>query len=242
MLGLMGKKRGMAQRFTADGDMVPVTILEVGPCVVVQQKTAETDGYAALQLGYEPQREKRTTKARRGHFGKKGLPVMRTLREFRVQQPEDFAVGTELLAAAFTAGEKVHVQGTTKGRGFQGVIKRWGKHGGPAAHGSGFHRAPGSIGMRTWPRRVFKNMKLPGHMGDETVTIKNLEVVEVRPEEHLLLVKGAVPGARDGLVVVTPAADDLEGREGLRKGKSEETAAVEDTAEDKAEAQEETKE
>ena len=225
MLGLMGKKLGMTQRFSEDGKMIPVTIVSVGPCTVVQKKSMANEGYEALQLGFEEKKEKRTTKAMKGHFSTRGLPLQRTLREFRIEDTSAFEVGEELFVAAFKVGEKVHVQGTSKGRGFQGVMKRWGKHGGPASHGSGFHRGPGSIGMRTWPSRVFKNMKLPGHMGDATITIKNLEVVEVRPEDNLLFLKGAVPGARSGLIVITPVTGDLNTRETLKKAK--EVAEVE---------------
>ena len=219
MLGLMGKKLGMTQRFSENGEMIPVTIVSVGPCTVVQKKCVSKEGYEALQLGFEEKKEKRTTKAMKGHFSKRGLPLQRTLKEFRIEDTSGFEVGEELFVAAFKVGEKVHVQGTSKGRGFQGVMKRWGKHGGPASHGSGFRRGPGSIGMRTWPSRVFKNMKLPGHMGDETITIKNLEVVEVRPEDNLLFLKGAVPGARNGLIIVTPVTGDLGSRETLKKAK-----------------------
>jgi len=221
MLGLMGRKLGMTQRFSEDGDMIPVTIVTLGPCRVVQKKTAVKEGYESLQLGFEEKKEKRTTKAMIGHFSKKGLSLQRRLREFRLNDTSKFEIGEELLVAAFKVGEKVHVQGMSKGRGFQGVMKRWGKHGGPATHGSGFHRGPGSIGMRTWPSRVFKNMKLPGHMGDATITVKNLEVVEVRPEDNLLFLKGAVPGARNGFITVTPASGDLDTREALKRVEEE---------------------
>jgi large subunit ribosomal protein L3 len=227
MLGLIGRKLGMTQRFAEDGNVIPVTIVTVGPCTVVQKKTVKKEGYESLQLGYEAKKEKRTTKAMKGHFSKKGLPLQAKLKEFRIEDSAGYEVGEELFVAGFKVGEKVHVQGTSKGRGFQGVMKRWGKHGGPASHGSGFHRSPGSIGMRTWPSRVFKNMKLPGHMGDATITIKNLEVVEIRPEDNLLFLRGAVPGARNGLVVITPVSGDLGTRETLRKAKVVEEVAPE---------------
>lgn len=217
MLGLMGKKLGMTQVFAGEGDMLPVTVLEVGPCTVVQKKTGESDGYDALQLGFGTRKPKNTAKPMRGHFEKRKLPVFRHLKEFRTEKAAEFEVGDELLAAAFKPGDIVNVTGRTKGRGFQGVIKRHGKHGGPAAHGSNFHRRPGSIGMRTWPARVPKNMKLPGHLGDERVTIKGLEVVEVRAEENLVLIKGSVPGATGSLLLLTPATEAIEGREGLRR-------------------------
>jgi len=239
MLGLIGKKIGMTQIFGDDGRMIPVTVLQVGPCTVVQTKTDETDGYGAVQVGFGTTKPKSMTRARRGHFEKKKLPLFRHLKEFRTEKPSDFTVGEELFAAALEAGEKVNVTGVSKGRGFQGVIKRHGKHGGPASHGSDFHRRPGSVGMRTWPARIPKNMGMPGHMGDERVTVKGLEVVEVRAEENLVFVKGAVPGATGGLLFVTPAAGGLEGRAGLRKqgkkAEAEAEAEVEAKAEEKPE-------
>lgn len=217
MLGLMGKKIGMTQVFTAEGEIVPVTVVELGPCTVVQRKLSETDGYNALQLGYGRSKPKAMGKAMRGHFEKKGLPLFTHLNEFRTERAAEFEVGEELTAAGLKAGDVVNVAGTSKGRGFQGVIKRWGKHGGPAAHGSDFHRRPGSIGMRTWPGRVPKNMKLPGHMGNERVTTQGIQVVAVRPEENVVLLRGCVPGCRGGLLYVTPAAEDFEARPELRR-------------------------
>lgn len=238
MLGLMGKKLGMTQVFVGDGEMLPVTVLQVGPCTVVQKKTGESDGYDALQLGFGVKKPKNVTKAMRGHFEKSKLPLFRHLREFRTEKATEFEVGEELLAAAFKPGDIVNVTGRTKGRGFQGVIKRHGKHGGPAAHGSDFHRRPGSIGMRTWPSRVPKNMKLPGHLGDERVTIKGLEVVEVRVEDNLVLLKGAVPGATGAILLVTPATEPIENREGLRRAKDKASA---DVVKDEAEGAEAVK-
>lgn len=209
-LGLIGKKIGMTQIFGKNSELIPVTVLQVGPCTVIQKKTKEKDGYEALQFGFgSVKRKERLTKPRRGHFEKKNLECFTTLKEFREFGPQPFEVGQIVKVDLFQAGDTVHVQGMTKGRGFQGVIKRHGKHGGPDAHGSDFHRRPGSIGMRTWPGRVLKNMKLPGRMGYEKVMIRNLTVVDVKPEDHLLLVRGAVPGARGGLVVVTKRTEKL---------------------------------
>jgi large subunit ribosomal protein L3 len=218
MLGLMGRKLGMTQVFKDDGEMVPVTVVALGPCTITQRKTVDTDGYNALQLGFEVTKPRRMTKARRGHLEKKGLPLFTHLQEFRTERAAEFEVGQALVAAGFKPGDAVQVSGVTKGRGFQGVIKRHHKHGGPASHGSDFHRRPGSIGMRTWPGHVLKNMKLPGHMGDVNVTTKGLEIVGVRPEDHAVLISGAVPGTRGGMVVVTCVEKDFETRKELRQG------------------------
>lgn len=221
MFGLIGKKEGMTQFFGANGDHIPVTVIRVGPCTVVQKKTAESDGYDALQLGYGPAKKGRMPKPRRCHFEKRNLQLFAHLCEFRTEKAGEFAVGDELCVAGFKEGDKVHVAGITKGRGFQGVIKRHGKHGGPASHGSDFHRRPGSIGMRTWPARVLKNTRLPGHMGTDRVTVRNLTVVAVRPEDDVLLVKGAIPGAGGGLVVVTAVDREFESRAGLKRKAAE---------------------
>lgn len=217
MLGLMGKKLGMTQVFTPEGEMVPVTVVRLGPCTVTQTKSVETDGYNAVQIGFGATKPRRVTKARRGHLEKKGLPLFTHLKEFRTDRVGEFSVGQELVAAGFKAGDAVQVSGVTKGRGFQGVIKRHHKHGGPASHGSDFHRRPGSIGMRTWPGHVLKNMKLPGHLGDVNVTTKGLEIVAVRPEDDAVLIRGAVPGTRNGMVVVTCVEEDFETRQELRR-------------------------
>lgn len=239
MLGLIGKKVGMTQVFDENGDMIPVTVLRIGPCTVVQKKVDESDGYAALQLGFGAAKPKKVAKPLRGHFEKRKLPIFKHLREFRTDKASEFEVGQELFAGAFKAGERVSVTSRSKGRGFQGVMKRHGKHGGPASHGSDFHRRPGSIGMRTWPARVPKNMKMPGHMGDERVTIKGLEVVEVRAEDNLVLLRGSVPGATGALLYVTPMGEGLEGRAELKGAQAKAGAEVE--AETKAEAGAETK-
>ncbi len=196
MNGLLGKKKGMTEIFTPQGEAVPVTVIEAGPCVVVQRKSAASEGYDAVQVGFVPVDPKRLSKPLAGHTGKgRGF---RHLREFRVGA--DFAAkpGDEIKAEIFKAGERVQVTGISKGKGFQGVIKRHGKAGGPASHGSRFHRTTGSIGQRTSPGEVFKNMKLPGHLGSERVTVQNLEVVEVRG--NLVFVRGAVPGSNEGLL------------------------------------------
>ena len=205
MSGILGKKLGMTQVFDEAGDVVPVTVLLAGPCVVVQKKTADKDGYEAIQLGFDEIPEKKLAKKGKafiGHFKKKNVKPFRYLKEFRVSKDTAFEVGQVVTVESFQAGDHVKVTGVSKGKGFQGVIKRHGKAGGPASHGSRFHRTTGSIGQRTSPGEVFKNMKLPGHLGDETVTVKNLQVVQVRAQENLLLLRGAVPGAKNNLVVI----------------------------------------
>lgn len=205
MSGILGKKLGMTQVFDEAGDVVPVTVLQAGPCIVVQKKTSEKDGYEAVQLGFDEIPEKKASKkpkALLGHFKKKNVKPFRYLKEFRVPKDAAFEVGQVVTVESFQAGEHVKVTGVSKGKGFQGVIKRHGKAGGPASHGSRFHRTTGSIGQRTSPGEVFKNMKLPGHLGDETVTVKNLKIVQIRAQENLILVRGAVPGAKNNLVVI----------------------------------------
>lgn len=203
--GLIGKKVGMTQVFWGDGTVVPVTVLEVGPCVVTQKKTKETDGYDAVQLGFEKQKEKRTTKPIQGHLKKADKGCFRILREIRTDNPDEYQVGQELKASIFSVGDSVDVVGTTKGRGFAGVMKRHGFGGGRATHGSMFHRAPGSIGASAYPSRVFKGKKMPGQMGNVRKTVQNLVVVAVRPERNLILVKGAVPGSTSGVVMIKDA-------------------------------------
>lgn len=210
----LAKKEGMTQVYSDKGEPVSVTVLRAGPCVVTQCKTKKRDGYDAVQLGFEDRKPEKLPKAERSK-------PYRTLREFRTALSADFQVGQVLTVAGFQKGDYVNVQGVTKGRGFQGVIKRHGKHGGPAAHGSHFHRTTGSIGMRTWPGRVLKNMKLPGHMGDVVQTIRNLLVVDVDPELHLLFVRGSVPGARNQLVRIVGRGKNFDAR--FVKKASEET-------------------
>lgn len=192
----------MTQFFGSDGELIGVTAVELGPCVVTQRKTKERDGYDAVQLGFLTAKEQRVTKPLKGHFKKAAKGLFRYTREFRLDADENLDVGQTLTANVFEPGDMVHVSGITKGRGFQGVIKRHGKHGGPASHGSDFHRQTGSIGMRTSPHRVPKNMKMPGQMGVDRVTTKNVEVVAVHQEAHIVFIRGAVPGPRDGLVEV----------------------------------------
>ncbi|OHE21495.1 MAG: 50S ribosomal protein L3 [Syntrophobacterales bacterium RBG_19FT_COMBO_59_10] len=202
--GLIGKKLGMTQVFSDEGISVPVTVIEVEPSVVIQKKTRVKDGYDALQLGYGRRKQKNVTKALQGHFRKADKGMFRILREFRMDI-EGCEPGQELSAEIFEPGDYVDVVGTTKGKGFAGVIKRHGFHGGRATHGSMFHRAPGSIGASADPSRVFKGTKLPGHMGCERKTTQNLLVWAVRPDINVILVKGAVPGCKNGFVLIRQA-------------------------------------
>ena len=193
--GLIGKKIGMTQIFDEEGRVIPVTAIEAGPCTVVQVKTEETDGYNAIQLGYGEVKEYKVNKPVKGHYAKSNLTPKKHLREFRMDLIEN-KVGDELKADVFAAGEKLDIQGTSKGKGFQGVIKRHGQSRGPMGHGSMYHRRPGSMGSTSTPGRVFKGKKLPGHMGHVTVTIQNLEVVRVDLDKNVILVKGSVPGPK----------------------------------------------
>ena len=202
--GLIGKKLGMTQVFSDEGVSVPVTVIEVEPSVVIQRKTKETDGYDALQLGYGRIKQKNVTKALQGHFKKADKGVFRVLREFRMEA-EGYEPGQELKADVFEPGEYVDVVGTTKGKGFAGVVKRHGFRGGRATHGSMFHRAPGSIGASADPSRVFKGTRLPGRMGNERKTVQNLLVWAVRPEMNVILIRGAVPGSKSGFVLIKQA-------------------------------------
>jgi len=198
--GILGKKLGMSRIFAEDGRAIPVTVIEAGPCVVVQKKTVDTDGYNAIQIGFGQIKESRVNKPLKGHF--KGTRPTRYLRELRVDDPAEYEVGQEIKVDVFADGEHVDVTGTSKGKGFAGVIKRWGMRRGPMAHGSKYHRGPGALQSGTDPARVFPGRKLPGRHGGKRVTVKNLEVVKVDPERNLLLVKGAVPGVRGSLVIV----------------------------------------
>ena len=200
MKTIIGKKVGMTQIFDETGKVIPVTVIEAGPCVVAQVKTVETDGYNAIQLGFGDVKESKLNKPERGHFTKAGLALKKHLREFRVEDFEDLTVGSEIKADAFEAGDKIDVQGTTKGKGFQGVIKRHGQSRGPMGHGSMYHRRPGSMGPTSTPGRVFKGKKLPGHMGRVTVTIQNLDVVKVDMDKNVILIKGSVPGAKGAIL------------------------------------------
>ena len=200
--GLIGKKVGMTQIFDESGKVIPVTVIEAGPCVVAQVKTEETDGYNAIQLGFGEVKDKHINKPETGHFAKAKLANKKHLREFRLESIENYKVGDEIKADIFEAGEKIDVQGTSKGKGFQGVIKRHGQHRGPMGHGSMYHRRPGSMGSTSTPGRVFKGKKLPGHMGKVTVTIQNLDVVRVDMDKNVLLVKGSVPGPKGAILKV----------------------------------------
>ncbi len=203
MAGIIGKKVGMTRIFDDDGNAIPVTVLEAGPCPVVQVKTDETDGYRALQLGFGRKKEKRTSKPEMGHAVKAGLEAApKILREFRLGADEEWEPGQEVTVEVFEAGERVKVSGTAKGRGFQGVVKRHGFAGRPGSHGHPMSRTPGSAGPGTDPSRVIKGKKLPGQMGSNRVTVENLEVVKVDPERNLLFVKGGVPGSRNSYVLV----------------------------------------
>ena len=198
--GLIGKKLGMTQIFDEQGKVIPVTVIEAGPCVVAQVKTVETDGYNAIQLGFGDVKESKINKPEKGHFAKSKLTPKKHLREFRLDSVENINVGDELKADTFTAGDQLDIQGTSKGKGFQGVIKRHGQSRGPMGHGSMYHRRPGSMGSTSTPGRVFKGKKLPGHMGVQTVTIQNLDVVRVDLDKNVILVKGSVPGAKGAIL------------------------------------------
>ena len=199
---LIGKKVGMTQIFDEKGNVVPVTVIEAGPCVVAQIKNNDTDGYEAIQLGFGKVNEKKLTKPAKGHFEKSKLEAKKYLREFRVDDIANYNVGDILNADTFEVGDKIDIQGITKGKGFQGVIKRHGQHRGPMGHGSMYHRRPGSMGSTSTPGRVFKGKKLPGHMGVSTVTIQNLDVVKVDLDKNLLLVKGSVPGVKGAILKI----------------------------------------
>ena len=199
---IIGKKIGMTQIFDEAGKVVPVTVIEAGPCVIAQVKTVETDGYDAIQLGYGDVKESKVNKPVKGHFAKASIAPKKHLREFRVDSIESYKVGEEVKADLFVAGDKIDVQGTSKGKGVQGVIKRHGQSRGPMGHGSMYHRRPGSMGPTSTPGRVFKGKKLPGHMGVETVTIQNLDVVKVDTDKNVLLVKGSVPGVKGAILKI----------------------------------------
>jgi len=201
---ILGRKLGMTQVFTAEGKIVPVTAIEAGPCVITQVKTVATDGYNAIQIGFGPVKNRAVNKPMKGHFSKANLAPAKYLREFRVEDPSQYQVGQKLDLADFADGMKVDTTGISKGKGFAGTIKRWNHHRGPMSHGSKNHRRPASAGAKG-PARVYKGKKSPGKMGGERVTVQNLEVVKTIPEQNLLLVKGAVPGAKKSLVIVRTA-------------------------------------
>lgn len=204
MKGILGKKLGMTQIFTEEGIVVPVTVVEAGPNVVTQVKTVEKDGYNAIQVGFEDAKEKSLNKPQKGHLAAANV-LKKHLKEFRVDAVEEFTVGQEIKADLFAAGEKIDVTGTSKGKGFQGPIKRHRQSRGPESHGSRYHRRPGSMGACSFPGRVFKNKKLAGHMGSVKVTVQNLEVVKVDADKNLILVKGAIPGPKGSMVTIKEA-------------------------------------
>ena len=205
MKGIIGKKIGMTQIFDEKGNVIPVTVIEAAGNIVAQVKITETDGYNAIQLGYGEVKANRINKPEAGHFAKAKIENRKHLREFRTDDVANYKVGDEVKVDIFAAGEKVDVQGTSKGKGFQGVIKRHGQSRGPMTHGSMYHRRPGSMGQRSTPGRVFKGKKLPGHMGRVTVTIQNLDVVRVDTDKNVILVKGSVPGAKGTILKVKSA-------------------------------------
>ena len=200
---IIGKKLGMTQIFAENGAVIPVTVIEAGPCVVVQKKTTETDGYNAIQVGYEEVKADHVSKPMKGHFEKANVSAKKHLKEFRLENAADYNVGDVIAVDTFAAGDKVDITGVTKGHGYSGAVKRWGHHMLQATHGTGpIHRQVGSMGANSTPSRVFKNKKMAGQYGNEQVTILNLEVVKVDREKNLIAVKGAVPGARGGIVVL----------------------------------------
>ena len=202
---ILGRKLGMTQVWGEDDNIVPVTVIQAGPCVVAQVKTTETDGYEAVQLGYGDIKEKHVNKPMAGHFAKAGIAPTRYLREVRVEDASEHQVGEQVTVENFEGIDHVDVTGVSKGKGFAGVIRRYHFAGGPGGHGSHFHRAPGSVGMCATPSRVIKGLRMPGHMGCDRVTVMNLELVRIDPEQNLMLVKGAVPGGKGALVTVRKA-------------------------------------
>lgn len=202
---IMGKKLGMTQIFDENRRVVPVTVVEAGPCVVIQKKTIENDGYNAIKVGFGDIREKLVNKPMKGQFAKAGAPLKRFVKEFRLEDISAYEVGQEFKADIFAAGDKIDVSGISKGKGFQGVIKRWNASRGPMSHGSKFHRAVGSMGASSDPSRTFKNKHMPGHMGNVNTTVLNLEIVKVMPEKNIILIKGGIPGPNKGTVVIRNA-------------------------------------
>jgi len=202
---IMGKKLGMTQIFDENRKVVPVTVVEAGPCVVIQKKTIENDGYSAIKVGFGDIREKLVNKPMQGQFTKAGTVLKRFVKEFRMEDTSAYEIGQEFKADIFAAGDKIDVSGISKGKGFQGVIKRWNAACGPMSHGSKFHRAPGSMGASSDPSKTFKNKHMPGHMGNVSRTVINLVVVKVMPEKNIILIKGGIPGPNKGTVVIRNA-------------------------------------
>ncbi len=199
---ILGKKIGMTQIFTEDGLVIPVTVIEAGPVTVVQKKTVENDGYNAIQVGYVDAKDKAPNKPQKGHLAKANVSGKRVLKEFRLSDDSAYNVGDEIKVDIFQEGDKIDVTGISKGHGYAGTVKRWGTHRGPMTHGSGYHRGVGSMGASSTPSRVMKNKRLPGHMGVEQVTVQNLDVVKVDAEKNIILIKGAVPGPKGGVVTI----------------------------------------
>ena len=200
--GIIGKKLGMTQIFTEDGTLIPVTVVQAGPCIVTQKRLQDVDGYSAVQVGFESVEAARANKPLLGHCTKSGHGVFRHLKEIKLSNAAELNLGDSLTVEQFLPGDYVDVTGTSIGKGFQGVIKRWNFKGGRASHGSRFHRAPGSIGASATPSRVFKNKKMPGQMGNEKVTVQGLQIVRVDSGENLLLIKGAIPGHKNNIVII----------------------------------------
>lgn len=202
-IGIIGKKIGMTQVFTKEGAVIPVTVIEAGPCAVVQKKLNEKDGYSALKLGFSGVKSELLNKPDQGQFKNLDGKAFKVLREFRVEESDEHNIGDQLTIDMFELGEKVIITGVSKGKGFAGVIKRWGFHRGPKTHGSKHHRAPGSTGMSANPGKVHKGKKMPGHMGTDRKTFKNIEIIDKRSQENLLLVKGDIPGAKNGIITIS---------------------------------------
>lgn len=200
--GLIGKKLGMLSLFGNDGNYVPVTVVEVGPCVVTQIKTQENDGYDALQIAFGSKSERRVNRPSKGHLAKSGITSYGFIGEVPVENPGEYKLGQEVPIDIFKVGEHVDITGTTKGRGFSGVIKRHGFHGGKKTHGSRSHRVPGSIGCSATPSKVIRGKKMPGQYGNERKTVRNIQIVDMRPDQHLLFLKGAVPGPKSGMLKI----------------------------------------
>jgi large subunit ribosomal protein L3 len=203
MKGIIGKKIGMTRIFNDQGDEIPVTVIEAGPCAVVEVKTRDSHGYDAIQLGFGVRKSKAVSRPLQGHFRKAGVEPSRVLREIKVDDPAGYEVGSQVKVDIFKVGDRVRVTGLSKGKGFQGVVKRWGFHGGGDAHGSCSHRKPGSIGQCATPAKVWKNRKMPGHAGHRRITVRNLEVVQVDPDKNVITIRGAVPGHRTGYIIVS---------------------------------------
>jgi len=199
---IVAKKLGMTQVFSEKGTMIPVTVLEAGPCIVVQKKTVENDGYAALQVGFGEIKKKALNSPKKGHFAKTGIEPKKVLREIKLENTDEFEVGNVIKADVFTSGDRVDVSGVSKGKGFQGTIKRYNQGRGPMSHGSKYHRGLGSLGPGTTPGKVRKNKRMPGHMGAKKITVQNLEVVRADGEKNLILIKGAVPGIKGTILMI----------------------------------------